>query len=207
MSEFSPKVQAFIEGVVGHGNAPLAYTDAGSAKQGAAQGASRLLTNVKVAAEIARRRAEVVKVVEEKTGITLAKVIEQLARIGWGDAARMFSAEGKPLGIQEIPDDTRPAIAGFEVVDKLETSGSGENLVVTPVRTTKLRMADKVAPLLAIGKHLGGFKERLEVEDVTPPAALVPTLSDADLAKVRAAIDAVKAAAVAAAGPKRGRRG
>lgn len=69
------KQRRFVEAYMQHGNGTKAARDAGYSESHCHVQASRLLSNAKVAAEVARRQAERT----ERTNITLDYVIQRLA--------------------------------------------------------------------------------------------------------------------------------
>jgi phage terminase small subunit len=67
----------------------------------------------------------------------------------------MFKADGEPLGIQDLDDETAAVVAGLDVLE--ETHGSGkERRVVGSIK--KWKLADKKGALDMLMKHLGGYK-------------------------------------------------
>lgn len=132
-------------------NGKQAAIRAGYSEKTAESQASRLLSNVKVSAAIAKARA----VLSERCGITLDAVVRQLVRLGFSDPRKLFHADGTPKGIHELDDDTAAAIAGFEVeTETVEVDGKKAS-TKTVTRTTKVKWADKKGPLELLGKHLG----------------------------------------------------
>lgn len=91
--KLTPKQLAFCREYIGNGcNATQAYIAAGYAKQGAEAGASRLLTNVKVADEIAARQARK----REVADVTVAEV---LGRLREDKSTRATELLGKHIGM------------------------------------------------------------------------------------------------------------
>jgi phage terminase small subunit len=103
---------AFIEAYLSNGaNATDAAIQAGFSPVSAASQGSRLLKNVNVAQEIARRRTEVVANLELSTERTLKEV----SRIAFSDPRKLVDEKGKVKPLHELDDDTAAAIASFEV--------------------------------------------------------------------------------------------
>ena len=123
----------------------------------AAASASRLLRNDKVAAYLAKAQ----KAREQRTEITQDRVLLEYARLGFLDPRKLFNADGSPKGIQELDDDTAAAIAGLDVMEIY--SGSGDDRTFVGY-LKKYKMADKRSALDSIGKHLGMFKEKNELD-------------------------------------------
>lgn len=112
----------------------------------AAQAGSRMLRNVKVAEYIAER----MQARQERTEITQDKVLEELAAIAFARAT----------DYAEVKDD--------QVIIK-DTSGLSENQIkaIAGIKQSKfgieLKLNDKEKALELLGRHLGMFKDRVEV--------------------------------------------
>lgn len=112
----------------------------------AAQAGSRMLRNVKVAEYIAER----MQARQERTEITQDKVLEELAAIAFARAT----------DYAEVKDD--------QVIIK-DTAGLSENQIkaVAGIKQGKfgieVKLNDKEKALELLGRHLGMFKDRVEV--------------------------------------------
>ncbi len=112
----------------------------------AAQAGSRMLRNVKVAGYIAER----MQARQERTEITQDKVLEELAAIAFARAT----------DYAEVKDD--------QVIIK-DTAGLSENQIkaVAGIKQGKfgieVKLNDKEKALELLGRHLGMFKDRVEV--------------------------------------------
>ena len=82
--KLTPKQSAFVEEFAIDMNATQAAIRAGYSAKTAKEQATRLLSNVYVAAEIARGRAAR----SERTGITADRVLQELARVAFFDIGR-----------------------------------------------------------------------------------------------------------------------
>ena len=85
----------------------------------------------------------------KRTEITQDRVLEEYARIAFFDPRKMFDADGNPLNISELDDDTAAAVAGLEVIKEFD-SDTG----VTSY-TKKYKIANKLGALDSVAKHLG----------------------------------------------------
>lgn len=123
-------------------NATAAYKRAGyTAKGNAAEvNAARLLRNAQVQAEVAKRTQKLMGKLE----ISAERVLRERARLAFLDPRKLVDANGKPLGVHELDEDTAAAVAGFETERG---------------RITKLKLASKDASLTALEKHLGLYKD------------------------------------------------
>ena len=112
----------------------------------AAQAGSRMLRNVKVAGYIAER----MQARQERTEITQDKVLEELAAIAFARAT----------DYAEVKDD--------QVIIK-DTAGLSENQIkaIAGIKQGKfgieVKLSDKEKALELLGRHLGMFKDRVEV--------------------------------------------
>jgi phage terminase small subunit len=106
----NPKQLAFVAGYLKSGNATQAYIDAGYSAKGAQQASSRLLSNVVVAAEVARGKMEYSRL----AGLTLVDILEEEKRIAFSDIAQAFDPiTSQLLPIHQIPIGTRAALTGW----------------------------------------------------------------------------------------------
>ena len=119
----------------------------------AAQAGSRMLRNVKVAEYIAER----MQARQERTEITQDKVLEELAAIAFARAT----------DYAEVKDD--------QVIIK-DTSGLSENQIkaIAGIKQGKfgieVKLNDKEKALELLGRHLGMFKDRVEVSGLEDEA-------------------------------------
>jgi phage terminase small subunit len=104
--------------------------------------------------------AKAVEVAIEKTGITIGRVLEELAKIGFANIADYVDVStGEPrINLADVPPDKLAAISSIETETQLR--GDSED----GVRKVKIRLWDKRAALVDMGKHLGMFIERSEVK-------------------------------------------
>lgn len=127
----------------------LAYPKVKNDESAAAAGA-RLLRNVKVEQYIQKR----MKDREKRTEITQDMVLKELAKIGFADVTDFVTIEDKGIlrvvqvkTTDEMPVDKMGAIAGIK---------EGANGI-------EIKLNDKGKALELIGRHLGMFKDKLEV--------------------------------------------
>lgn len=112
----------------------------------AAQAGSRMLRNVKVAEYIAER----MQARQERTEITQDKVLEELAAIAFARATDYAEVEDNQVFIKD-------------------TAGLSENQIkaIAGIKQSKfgieLKLNDKEKALELLGRHLGMFKDRVEV--------------------------------------------
>ena len=107
---------------------------------------SRMLTNANVAAYVEKR----MKDREKRTEITQDMVLKELAKIGFANVTDYVTIEGPYVKVkqtEDIPGEKIGAIAGIK---------EGANGI-------EIKLNDKGKALELIGRHLGMFKDKLEV--------------------------------------------
>ena len=117
---------------------------------------SKLLTNTNVVAYIDERMKER----EKRTEITQDRVLQELTKLGFFDIRKLFDDSGKPVDISMLDDDPAACIAGLEVVDYFEGAGEDKEFVGY---IKKYKLSDKLKALEMLGRHLGMFKDKLEL--------------------------------------------
>lgn len=154
----SNKHQLFVAEYLIDLNATQAAIRAGYSPKTAGVQCDRLLKIPHVAAAIAKQQGKRL----QKLEITAERVLNELALIGFcnmKDYMRV-GADGDPyLCFSELTRDQAAALAEVTVEDFKD--GRGED--ARDVRRVKFKLADKRAALVDMGKHLGMFKEKIEV--------------------------------------------
>lgn len=151
------KQQLFVHEYLVDLNAKQAAIRAGYSAKTAEQQASRLLSNVKVQDAVQEAMNERSK----RTEITVDRVLQEYAKIGFFDARKLFDDNGKPLEISNLDDSTAAALVGLEVFE--EYNGYGEDREFAGY-TKKYKLADKKGALDSIARHLGMFVDTNKVE-------------------------------------------
>lgn len=153
-------------------NQTQAAIRAGYSEKTAAEQASRLLTNVKVAEAI----QAAMKARSERTQIDADWVLKRLARDATADLADLYTEHGTLKPVHEWPIAWRTGlVAGIETVQERD----GEDAEGKPVYATvrKVKLLDRTKLVELIGKHVevGAFKEKVEHsgEIKTPELKLV----------------------------------
>ena len=108
--------------------------------------------------EVQNRVAELQDQAAARTSITVARVLEELAKIGFANPLDYMKVQEDGTAYVDLKDMTRDqaaAISEIQVDEYME--GRGEE--ARPVKKVKLKFHDKRAALMDIGKHLGMFRE------------------------------------------------
>jgi phage terminase small subunit len=156
MKELTAKQRLFVAEYMVDLNATQAALRAGYSKKTARQTGQENLSKPVISEAIAKATAERF----QKLEITAAKVLQELARLGFFDPRKLFNADGSPKPLHELDDDTASAVAGFEVVELFEGTGDQKKSIGL---MKKFRLADKGQNLERLGRHLKLFTDRLEV--------------------------------------------
>ena len=94
--------------------------------------------------------------------ITGERVLKEVARLAFIDARKFFNEDGTVRDISTLDDDTAAALSGFEVSEIIQRNGNKESTVVGHVK--KIKLADKGENLERLGRHLGLFTPKVEVQ-------------------------------------------
>ena len=156
--KLTAKQQRFVEEYLIDLNATQAAIRAGYSERTAEQGGAQLLRNIKVRAAI----DDAQKVRAERTEITADRVLKELALIGFadmGDYLRITDDGNAFFDWSALPEGGTRVIS--EITQETYLEGKGED--AETVKKTKFKLYDKRAALVDIGRHLGMFKDRVEL--------------------------------------------
>ncbi len=151
MAKLTAKQQMFCDEYLIDLNATQAAIRAGYSPNTATEQGSRLLTNVNIRAYIDKAMAERSK----RTGINQDRVLIELAKLGFINATDVINMNKATVLANASRDDTA-AIQSVKV--KTMTTDTGDMV------EREIKLYDKTKSLELIGKHLGMFKDKLEIE-------------------------------------------
>lgn len=152
--ELTEKQQRFVEEYLIDLNATQAAIRSGySAKTADVQG-SRMLANVKVQQAISEIMAERSK----RTGINQDRVVLELARIAFVKMTDVVNADGEIR--PDASDDDLACIESVKYKRSNTDTGSSEE--------REIKIASKLKALELLGKHLGMWNDKLDVNVTTP---------------------------------------
>lgn len=154
--EFTPKQQRFIVEYPKDLNATAAAIRAGYSENAARQQGSFLLSNP----DIYAATMLIVEKSQKKAILSVERLDEELARIGFGDIRKLYDDSGNLLPVNQWPDDVAATVASIEAVEEIE--GRGDERRVTGT-LKKLKVWDKVSALTLIAKRLGAINESKNV--------------------------------------------
>lgn len=162
----NPKQERFVAEYLVDLNATQAAIRAGYSPKTAGVQAFDLLKKPEIAAALERQRNQHAK----NTGLTVERVLQEAMRLAFFDIRKLTDAEGNPIPINQLDDDTAAAIQGLELATERSRDEDGS---VTVVR--KYKIADKNAAVERLFKHLGLFQKD---NDQNNPAKALQALLD-----------------------------
>lgn len=148
----NPKHERFAQLLAQGKNASEAYVAAGY--KGDRTAASRLSTKVNLQARV----QELVNASAEKAGITVDRVMNELAKIGFSDIRKAFTESGGIRRPEEWDDEFAGAVASVKVVTRQSGERDEDDRPILE-HVHEFKAWDKRAALVDLGKQLGMFKE------------------------------------------------
>lgn len=150
MRKLTPKQQRFVEEYLVDLNATQAAIRAGYSPKTAGQIGERLLKKV----EIQQALSERMKAREQRTEVTQDRVVKELAKIAFGDPRNVMTWGPTGVKLKASTELTDDEAAFVSEVSETTTEHGG---------SLKLKTNDKLKALELLGRHLGMFKEKVEV--------------------------------------------
>ena len=141
------KQKRFIEEYLIDLNATQAAIRAGYSPDTAKSIGSENLTKPDITAQIARAMAER----SRRTGVNADRVIMELAKIAFVNANDVIDPKTATIKEGALPEDTA-------AIQSVKVKTFGEDGL-----EREIKMADKLKTLELLGKHLGMFRDKLEV--------------------------------------------
>ncbi|WP_341649953.1 terminase small subunit [Thauera humireducens] len=163
--KLTPKQQRFVDEYLVDLNATQAAIRAGYSARNADKIGSQLLGKTRVSEAVACE----MKAREMRTHITQDRVLQELAKIGFADI-RKAVRWGEGIAVRD-PESAAVEIAngvalvGSEEIDDATAAAVSE--ISQTAHGIKIKMHDKRAALVDIGRHLGMFQNKLEATVTT----------------------------------------
>jgi len=130
--------------------------------------AARLLGNVRVQARI----AEIMRAGAERAEVTVEEVVRELKLIGFSDIRKVVSWRNELVTRTEKGEDGEPVMVlmpRVTIVDADKISDEAAAAVAEVSQTVngalRVKLHDKHAALVSIGKHLGMFVDRVQIQE------------------------------------------
>ena len=156
MAKLSKKQQAFVDEYLIDLNATQAAIRAGYKRSEYTDtNAAKLLENTRIAEEVEKAMAERSK----RTGINKDRVIQELAKLAFVNAADVIDMESATVLPGAKPED----LTCIQSV-KVKRTTKGKNVI----EEREVRFYDKKSSLELLGRHLGMFKDKLEINGAVP---------------------------------------
>ncbi len=162
----TPKQQVFVNEYLIDLNATQAAIRAGYSEKTAKAIGQENLTKPAIAAAIADAQQER----GDRVALTADRVLLEIGRLATSDLRRAFNADGGLRSPTTWDDDTAAAISSVKVVTR-RAPGGGEDAEVEYV--TEVKLWDKNSALDKAGKHLGMFREQIDVNLKTDLATIL----------------------------------
>ncbi len=113
----------------------------------------------------------------ERTRISADSVLTELAKLGYSNILDYVTIDEAGQASVDLRNMTREQAAALtELTIEETTERDGKELKA--VRRTKIKLADKRGALEAIGRHLGLFKEKLEISGPNGGAVLLEAVRE-----------------------------
>lgn len=176
MGNLTKKQAVFVEEYLVDLNATQAAIRAGYSASTAHKTGSQLLGKKVVGEALAIRMNDR----EARTQITQDKVLREIARVALADPRKVMS--WGPAGVVLVPSEELSeddAVVVGEVSESFTENG----------RTLRVKLSDKMRALDMLGRHLGLFKEKIELSGTVktqPVPADLSQLSDHELESITA---------------------
>ena len=156
MAKLTPKQQRFVDEYLIDLNATQAAIRAGYSPKTAQQIGAENLSKPVIAEAIEAAQLER----SERTKITADSVLQELAKIGFANMLDYMSEHNGQmhLDFSQLTRDQAAAISEYQT----ETVMGGEER--PDMVKTRFKLLDKRAALVDIGRHLGMFSDKIQVE-------------------------------------------
>jgi phage terminase small subunit len=161
MRPLSEKERRFVDAYMGDaaGNATRAAELAGYSVKSARRIGTRLSSKAHIKSEIGQFRDKAA----QKTGVTVERVIGELARIGFSDMRDLVDETGRLKPLHELSEDAARALAGVEVSrERVRVKSTDLEEVTTEEATVKVKLWDKPAALVTLARYLGILKDKVD---------------------------------------------
>ena len=129
---------------------------------------SKLLTNTNIQNYISGKQKEI----EKRTEVTQDRVIQELAKIAFFNIKNIYNDDGILKQIKDIDENTSRAIASVKTLQKagaakinVNLNGADEEVPIEHIeeQTIEFKTNDKVKALELLGRHLGVFKDKVDI--------------------------------------------
>jgi len=148
MAKLTEKQKRFCEEYMIDLNGTQAAIRAGYSKKTANEQAARLLANVSINNYISELRAKQ----EERTGVSADEVIHELYALGFWNIQDFVKPGNLIVDLTTLDRSVARPVVGIKIKERYDEQGNKEV-------TTELKLVDKRAALVDLGRHLGIFEK------------------------------------------------
>lgn len=151
----NPKHELFAQEVAKGTPLEKAYVKAGYKPD--PKNAARLTKNDGVRTRI----DEILALAADNVGVTIERVLSELAKIGFANIADYLDLSGDApvIALAAVSRDKLAALSEISTETAMERSSGDEP---REVRKVRIKMWDKKGALVDLGKHLGMFREKID---------------------------------------------
>lgn len=162
-------------------NATQAAIRAGYSRKTAAKIGDENLRKPDIAREIKRA----MDARAARSEVTQDRVLKEIAKLAFLDIAGAFDADGALLPLKDMDPDVRAALAGLEIAEITNDEG------IAIGRVKKIKLADKIAALTLLARHMGMLNDKLKVQGdpENPLTLLVKQLQGSAIKPVAKPVD------------------
>ena len=157
--KLTPKQIRFVDEYLVDFNATQAAIRAGYSPKTAAAAAARLLRNVNIQAEIARRQKDL----QRRTEVTQERVVKELARIAFANIADYIHVETQTRTKDDGTEVTYQTVMFNETQELSADQRAALAVVKQSVNGFELKLHDKIKALELLGRHIGMFNDKLSL--------------------------------------------
>lgn len=158
MSKLTAKQARFVDEYLIDLNATQAAIRAGYSKKTAGQIGDENLKKPQIKKAIEERQQKR----SERTEITQDRVLQELAKIGFSNMLDYVNTTADGDLVTDFSTLTRDQAAAISEVT-VEEYVEGKGDAARDVKRVKFKLGDKRAALVDMGRHLGMFKDKMEV--------------------------------------------
>lgn len=156
MAKITPKIARFVEEYLKDLNGAGAAVRAGYSERSAKQRAAELLARDDVQAAIAAAQAAR----SQRTEIDQDYVLARMVEIDQMDVLDIMTDDMALKPVKDWPRVWRQYLSGFDLAEMFEGRGDEREMVGI---MKKIKWPDKIKNLELLGRHLGMFKDKVEV--------------------------------------------
>jgi len=157
--KLTPKQIRFVDEYLVDFNATQAAIRAGYSPKTAAAAAARLLRNVNIQVEIARRQKDL----QKRTEISQDRVVKELARIAFANIADYLHVETQTRTKDDGTEVTYQTVMFNETQELSADQRAALAVVKQSVNGFELKLHDKIKALELLGRHIGMFNDKLSL--------------------------------------------